>query len=120
MPSSKPSTPPHGVAVNEANVLGMLSLIFWTLMITVTIKYVIVILRADNQGEGGVLSLSTLAAGATRSWRLWGPVATLGILGAALFFGDGILTPAISVQIAVEGVIVSAPISSRSSSHSPW
>ncbi len=102
-------TPPHGVAVNEANVLGMLSLIFWTLMITVTIKYVIVILRADNQGEGGVLSLSTLAAGATRSWRLWGPVATLGILGAALFFGDGILTPAISVLSAVEGVTVAAP-----------
>ena len=53
-------TPPYGVAVNEVNVLGMLSLIFWTLMITVTIKYVIVMLRADNQGEGGVLSLSTL------------------------------------------------------------
>ena len=65
-------TPPYGVAVNEVNVLGMLSLIFWTLMVTVTIKYVIVMLRADNQGEGGVLSLSTLAAGATRNSRLWG------------------------------------------------
>jgi KUP system potassium uptake protein len=102
-------TPPYGVALNEPNVLGMLSLIFWTLMVTVTIKYVIVMLRADNQGEGGVLSLSTLVDGATRSWRLWGPVAALGILGAALFFGDGILTPAISVLSAVEGVTVVAP-----------
>src|SRR5687767_9231315 len=58
-------TPPYGVAVTEANVLGMLSLIFWTLMVTVTVKYVMVMLRAHNQGEGGVLSLSSLVAGAT-------------------------------------------------------
>jgi KUP system potassium uptake protein len=102
-------TPPDGVAVNEANVLGMLSLIFWTLMITVTIKYVVVMLRADNQGEGGVLSLSALVAAATRNSRLWAPVTAIGILGAALFFGDGILTPAISVLSAVEGVSIAAP-----------
>lgn len=102
-------TPPYGVAVNEANVLGTLSLIFWTLMMTVTIKYVIVMLRADNQGEGGVLSLSALVGSSARSWKLWGPVSAIGIIGAALFFGDGILTPAISVLSAVEGVTVAAP-----------
>lgn len=102
-------TPPYGVAVNEVNVLGMLSLIFWTLIATVTIKYVTVMLRADNQGEGGVLSLSSLVAGAIRNWRWWDPVAAVGILGAALFFGDGLLTPAISVLSAVEGLSVAAP-----------
>lgn len=101
--------PAYGVAITEANVLGMLSLIFWTLIVTVTIKYVVVMLRADNQGEGGVLSLSSLAAGAIRHSRLWSPIAAMGILGAALFFGDGILTPAISVLSAVEGVTVAAP-----------
>ncbi|MFL6550032.1 MAG: potassium transporter Kup [Povalibacter sp.] len=102
-------TPPYGVAVSEANVIGMLSLIFWTLIMTVTLKYVIVMLRADNQGEGGVLSLSTLVAGTIRNSRLWEPVTAIGILGAALFFGDGILTPAISVTSAVEGLAVLAP-----------
>jgi KUP system potassium uptake protein len=102
-------TPPYGVAVTEINVLGMLSLIFWTLMVTVTVKYVIVMLRADNQGEGGVLSLSTLVSESIRNSRLWGPVTAIGILGSALFFGDGILTPAISVLSAVEGVTVAAP-----------
>jgi KUP system potassium uptake protein len=102
-------TAPYGVSVSEANVLGMLSLIFWTLIMTVTLKYVIVMLRADNQGEGGVLSLSTLVAGTIRTSRLWEPVTAIGILGAALFFGDGILTPAISVTSAVEGLIVLAP-----------
>ena len=66
-------------------------------------------LRADNQGEGGVLSLSSLVGSSTRNSRLWGPVAAIGILGAALFFGDGILTPAISVLSAVEGVTIAAP-----------
>jgi KUP system potassium uptake protein len=102
-------TPPYGVALTAANVMGMLSLIFWTLIITVTLKYVLVMLRADNQGEGGVLSLSSLTATATSNSRLWGPIAAIGILGAALFFGDGILTPAISVLSAVEGVTLVAP-----------
>jgi KUP system potassium uptake protein len=71
--------------VTQTNVLGMLSLIFWTLMVTITIKYVILMLRIDNQGEGGVLSLCALTAGATRNSRLWGPITAIGILGAALF-----------------------------------
>jgi KUP system potassium uptake protein len=66
-------------------------------------------LRADNHGEGGVLALSTLVGNATRNWKLWTPVSALGVLGAALFFGDGMLTPAVSVLSAVEGLSVAAP-----------
>jgi KUP system potassium uptake protein len=102
-------SPPHGVPLSEANVLGILSLIFWTLIAIVSIKYVIVMLRVDNQGEGGVLSLSALVSASTRNWKLWEPLAVVGIVGAALFFGDGILTPAISVLSAVEGITVVAP-----------
>jgi KUP system potassium uptake protein len=102
-------TPPYGVDVTAPNVLGMLSLFFWTLIVTVSLKYVVVMLRADNQGEGGVLSLSSLTSGAIRDSRWWGPITAVGILGAALFFGDGMLTPAISVLSAVEGVTVAAP-----------
>src|SRR5215813_4799350 len=89
--------PPHGVANIEANVFGLLSLIFWSLVMVISVKYVAVMLRWDNRGEGGVLALSTLLGGVTRNWKLWAPIATMGVLGAALFFGDGFLTPAISV-----------------------
>lgn len=102
-------TAPNAVALTQANVFGVLSLIFWSLVIVITLKYVVLMLRADNHGEGGVLALSTLLGNATRNWRLWQPVAAAGILGAALFFGDGILTPAISVLSAVEGLTVVEP-----------
>lgn len=102
-------TAPQGVALNEANIMGILSLIFWSLMVVISIKYVAIMLRADNRGEGGVLALSTLVGSATRNWKLWAPVSTVGVLGAALFFGDGMLTPAISVLSAVEGVTIAAP-----------
>lgn len=102
-------TSAQGVAVNEANVLGILSLIVWSLLAVISLKYVAIMLRADNRGEGGVLALSTLVASNTRNWKLWTPVSAVGMLGAALFFGDGILTPAISVLSAVEGVSVAAP-----------
>jgi KUP system potassium uptake protein len=75
----------------------------------ISLKYVAIVLRADNRGEGGVLALSTLVANSTRNWKLWRPVALVGVLGAALFFGDGMLTPAISVLSAVEGLEVVAP-----------
>jgi KUP system potassium uptake protein len=94
------------VQLSAPNVLGVLSLIIWSLIVVITIKYVLLMLRADNRGEGGVLALSTLLGNATRNWRLWEPVAAAGLLGAALFFGDGILTPAISVLSAVEGLVV--------------
>jgi KUP system potassium uptake protein len=102
-------TSAQGVALNESNVLGILSLIVWSLLLVISLKYVAIMLRADNRGEGGVLALSTLVADATRNWKLWTPISVLGMLGAALFFGDGMLTPAISVLSAVEGVSVAAP-----------
>jgi KUP system potassium uptake protein len=98
-----------GVPLTDANVLGVLSLILWSLIVVVSIKYVLVMLRVSNGGEGGVLALSALLGNATRNWRLWQPVVAAGMLGAALFFGDGLLTPAISVLSAVEGVAVAQP-----------
>jgi KUP system potassium uptake protein len=100
---------PNGVPLSDASILGVLSLIVWSLIVVVSIKYVLVMLRVSNGGEGGVLALSALLGNATRNWRLWQPVAAAGMLGAALFFGDGLLTPAISVLSAVEGVAVAQP-----------
>ena len=95
-----------GAASTEAEVLGLLSLIIWALTITVTIKYIFFVTRADNKGEGGTLSLMTLAkSGVSKG----GWITALGVLGAALFFGDAIITPAMSVLSAVEGVKLVAP-----------
>jgi KUP system potassium uptake protein len=99
-------SPDHGIAVNHANVLGLLSLILWSLILVISVKYVTIVLRADNRGEGGVLALSTLLSNASRDWRVWGPVSAVGLFGAALFFGDGFITPAISVLSAMEGLTV--------------
>lgn len=93
--------PVSGTTVAQADVLGLLSLLIWTLMLIVTFKYVLILLRADNRGEGGVLSLYTLARLAIGKRSL--PVLALGIAGAALFVGDAVITPAISVLSAVEG-----------------
>src|SRR5688572_16627485 len=101
--------PEHGVAVTQANILGLLSLILWSLILIISIKYVAIVLRADNRGEGGVLALSTLVSSASSNWRLWTPVGAVGLFGAALFFGDGFITPAISVLSAMEGLTVAAP-----------
>ena len=101
--------PEHGIAVNEANILGLLSLILWSLVLVISIKYVGIVLRADNRGEGGVLALSTLVSTATTNWKLWTPVSAVGLFGAALFFGDGFITPAISVLSAMEGLEVASP-----------
>jgi KUP system potassium uptake protein len=100
----------YGLAPDEANVLGVLSLVFWAMLLIVTVKYVIVILRADNRGEGGILALMAVVQ---RSLPLASPLAyvvgILGILGTALFFGDAVITPAISVLSAMEGLEVAAP-----------
>jgi KUP system potassium uptake protein len=102
---------PSGLlAVNPDNVLGILSLIFWSLVLVVTVKYVTFILRADNRGEGGVLALATLAlTGPDRSRRHRRIVLMLAMAGLALFYGDGLITPAISVLSAVEGIELVAP-----------
>ena len=101
--------PEHGIAVNHANILGILSLILWSLVLIISIKYVAIVLRADNRGEGGVLALSTLVSAASTNWKVWAPVSAVGLFGAALFFGDGFVTPAISVLSAMEGLTVAAP-----------
>src|SRR5688500_6061740 len=95
--------PEHGIAVNEANILGLLSLILWSLVLVISIKYVGIVLRADNRGEGGVLALSTLVSTASPNWKLGAPVSAVGLFGAALFFGDGFVTPSISVLSAMYG-----------------
>ena len=103
---------PHAVAPSRANVLGVLSLVFWTLVVVVTLKYHVYVLRADNRGEGGILALMALIRGKVRkSHRLW--VLGLGLFGAALLYADGILTPAISVLGAVEGLAVVEPAFGR-------
>ncbi|MTW17197.1 potassium transporter Kup [Rhodoplanes serenus] len=97
------------LTVEPATVLGVVSLMFWTIMVLVTIKYVAVIMRADNRGEGGSLALLALVIDLTRRSRLTPVVTALGIFAAALFYGDSMITPAISVLSAVEGLEVVAP-----------
>lgn len=101
---------PHAVAVTTSNILGVLSLIFWSLVIVISIKYLVFVLRANNEGEGGVLSLAALStpispSGAKEKWIL----IVLGVFGAALLYGDGVLTPAISILGAMEGLSVGTP-----------
>jgi KUP system potassium uptake protein len=101
---------PHAVGANPANVLGVLSLIVWALIVVVTIKYLAYVLRADNKGEGGILALMALAStGTATSPTRHRIVVLLGLFGAALLYGDGMITPAISVLSAVEGLKVAAP-----------
>jgi KUP system potassium uptake protein len=99
----------HPVPINEHNVLGILSLVFWALMLVVTIQYVIFIMRADNKGEGGIMALMALVLRAQPDSRRARVLMLLGLAGAALFYGDGTITPAISVLSAVEGLEVATP-----------
>lgn len=101
---------PHGMTPIPANVLGVLSLIFWALVIIISIKYLVFVLHADNNGEGGVLSLTALATPIKPSGKSERKLLILmGIFGAALLYGDSMITPAISVLSAVEGLTVAAP-----------
>jgi KUP system potassium uptake protein len=95
--------------VAEFEVLGILSLIFWSLIIIVTLKYVSLVMSADNKGEGGILALMALTIRAAGDERGRAILALVGIVGACLFFGDGVITPAVSVLSAIEGLEVSAP-----------
>ncbi len=106
----------HGVPVTRDNVFGVLSLIVWALTLVISIKYIVFILRADNHGEGGILALLALVSQRTRSaaGRFHGAILVgLGLFGAALLYGDGIITPAISVLGAMEGLEVATPAFSR-------
>ena len=93
-----------------ADVLGIVSLIFWALIVMVSLKYVVLVLRADNDGEGGILALLSLVAGDRIAWSPRLPLLVLlGVTGAALLYGDGVITPAISVLSAMEGLKLIAP-----------
>ncbi|WP_395019772.1 potassium transporter Kup [Dongia sp.] len=102
-------SPAHGLGVDRVSVYGVLSLIFWAVMIIVSGKYALLILRADNQGQGGMLALIALALQRARNMGRRKLLFVLGMIGAALFIGDGMITPAISVLSAVEGLAVAEP-----------
>ena len=100
----------HGLPATPGNVFGILSLVFWSLLLIISVKYLLFVMRADNCGEGGILALMALVPAELRSYaeRRWVLVA-LGLFGAALLYGDGMITPAISVLSAVEGIEIAAP-----------
>jgi KUP system potassium uptake protein len=99
-------SPPHGLSATPANVLGLLSLIFWSITLVVSVKYLTFVMRADNRGEGGILALLALVPERLQKTKTGGVtlLATLVLIGAALLYGDGMITPAISVLSAVEGL----------------
>jgi KUP system potassium uptake protein len=102
--------PDHGLVLNTPNLLGCISLIFWALTLIVSLKYVSLVLRADNRGEGGIMALMALAlnsVGKLSPWHM--PLMMLGVFGATMFYGDSVITPAISVLGAIEGLEVAAP-----------
>lgn len=100
----------HPIPLNDANILGVLSLFFWSLFMVVTVKYVFFIMRFNNRGEGGIMALTALMLGKLQpgSWQK-AVLIPLGMLGAAFFYGDGVITPAISVLSAVEGLEILSP-----------
>jgi len=100
----------HGLAASPANIMGVLSLVFWSLVLIISIEYLIFVMRADNRGEGGIIALMSLVRPkGTPSTRRY-VLLTLGLFGAALIYGDGMITPAISVLSAVEGLEIVTPV----------
>jgi KUP system potassium uptake protein len=101
----------HGIAVTAENIYGLLSILFWAVMVIVTLKYVTLIMRADNRGEGGILALTALVSrGVDAKSRVRWWLVGFGIFGSAMFYGDGMITPAVSVLGAVEGLEVLSPL----------
>ena len=105
--------PEHGLPLSPENVLGVLSLIVWALILVVAVKYVSLIMRADNHGEGGILALLALAQEAVQNPRARNILVLVALGGAALFYGDSMITPAISVLSAIEGIGVGTPALNR-------
>jgi KUP system potassium uptake protein len=100
----------HAVKPDETDVYGVISLVFWAITLIVSVKYVTFVMRADNNGEGGIMALISLVESVSLSGRLAKAVlVALGLFGASLFYGDGMITPAISVLSAVEGLEVASP-----------
>lgn len=99
----------HKLALDPMHIMGVLSLMFWSMMIVVSIKYVAIIMRADNKGEGGSLALLALVSGRTRSRRWTAGIILLGVFATSLFYGDSMITPAVTVLGAVEGLAIAAP-----------
>ncbi|HEU5052847.1 MAG TPA: potassium transporter Kup [Hanamia sp.] len=100
---------PHGIDPTSDNIFGVLSLIFWSLILVISVKYLVIILNADNEGEGGILALMALVLPKKKTARYL-VILTMGLFGAALLYGDGMITPAISVLSAVEGLKVATPL----------
>ncbi|KXK54960.1 MAG: KUP system potassium uptake protein [Chlorobi bacterium OLB5] len=101
--------PNHGVLPTESNILGVLSLIFWSLILLISVWYLLVIMRADNDGEGGILALMELVKPSNNKKFIFFLIITVGLFGASLLYGDGIITPAISVLSAMEGLTIASP-----------
>lgn len=103
-------SPKHGLALTQGNIFGIVSLILWGLIFIVSLKYVILVLRASNRGEGGIMALTALGLeSVSKNSRLYFPLTVLGLLGASLFYGDGVITPAMSVLSAIEGIQEKTP-----------
>jgi KUP system potassium uptake protein len=101
---------PHAIAVTALNIIGILSLIFWALIVVISIKYLVFVMRADNRGEGGILALMALIAPKAEGWhKRKFAIIVMALFGASLLYGDGIITPAITVLSAVEGLEVATP-----------
>lgn len=103
----------HPLALDTAHIFGVISLMFWSMMLVVTIKYVSIIMRADNKGEGGSLALLALISGRAGQKRWTGGIVLLGVFATSLFYGDSMITPAVSVLGAVEGIAVGSPAMGR-------
>ncbi|HSK72289.1 MAG TPA: KUP/HAK/KT family potassium transporter, partial [Pyrinomonadaceae bacterium] len=102
---------PHAIEPTPANILGVLSLIFWSLIIVISIKYLVFVVRANNNGEGGILSLAAIATPIKPSGRTENKfLIAIGIFGAALLYGEGVITPSISILSAMEGMSVATPL----------
>ncbi len=100
----------HGLALNPENILGIVSLILWGLIFIVSLKYVTLVLRANNRGEGGIMALAALTLESVgKNSKLYFPLVILGVVGASLFYGDGVVTPAMTVLSAIEGIKVATP-----------